>query len=59
MYGIYPEAANEQKVAACVMEKLYLASDSLAVIRLLLLAPSPSASIFIRVCFVKTGVTGG
>ena len=21
MYGIYPEAANEQKVAACVMEK--------------------------------------
>ena len=39
--------ANEQTVAACVMEKLYLASDSLVAFRLSLLAPSPSESIFI------------
>jgi hypothetical protein len=47
MYGIYSEAVNEQTVTACVMEKLYLASDSLVVFRLSLLAPSPCGSIFI------------
>ena len=33
MYGIYSEAVDEQTVAACVMEKLYFASDSLVVFR--------------------------
>ena len=54
MYGIYSEVANEQRVAACVMEKLYLASDSLVVFCLSLLVLSPSGSIFILVCYVKT-----
>jgi hypothetical protein len=45
MYGIYSEAANEQRVAACVTEFFHLASDSLFVFPLLLLLPSPGGSI--------------